>query len=70
MDGPMQQLLNETRYKLYTKRGALQAHLEMIEIAIQQHNRHFDDTANLCEPTIRVSDAETFALFLREIDGI
>ena len=70
MDGPMQQLLNETRYKLYAKRGALQAHLEMIEIAIQQHNRHFDDTANLCEQTFRVSDEGTFALFLREIDGI
>jgi len=70
MIGPMQQLLNETRYKLYAKRGVLQAHLEMIEIAIQQHNRYFEDTANHCEPTFRVSDTETFELFLREIDGI
>ncbi len=70
MGGPMQELLNDTRYKLYAKRGVLQAHLEIIEIAIQQHNRHFDDTAKLCEHQFRVSDAETFELFLREIEGV
>jgi hypothetical protein len=70
MEGPMQEILNDTRYKLYEKRGLLQAHLEMVEIAIQQHNRHFEDTANLCEHQFRVSDAETFDRYLREIDGV
>jgi hypothetical protein len=69
MGGPMQELLNDTRYKLYAKRGVLQAHLEMIEIAIQQHNRHFEDTTNLCEHTFRVSDSEAFARFLSDIEA-
>lgn len=66
----MHELYNDTRYKLYAKRGALQAHLEMIEIAIQQHNRHFEDDANLLEPRVRVDDAEAFDRYFREIDGI
>ena len=66
----MDELYNDNRYKLYAKRGALLAHLEMIEIAIQQHNRHFGDTANLCEPHLRVSDAGAFERHYREIDGI
>ena len=70
MAGPMQELLNDIRYKLYAKRGAIQAHLEIIEIAIQQHNRHFEDTTNLCEHTFRVSDEQAFDRYLREIDGI
>lgn len=35
----MEELLNENRYKLYAMRGVLQAHLEIVEVAIQQHNR-------------------------------
>jgi hypothetical protein len=66
----MHELYNDTRYKLYAKRGALQAHLEMIETAIQQHNRHFEDSANLLEPRVRVDDAEAFDRHFREIDGI
>lgn len=66
----MHELYNDTRYKLYAKRGALQARLEMIDIAIQQHNRYFEDDANLLEARVRVDDAEAFDRHYREIDGI
>jgi hypothetical protein len=64
----VEELLNENRYKLYAKRGVLQAHLEMIEIAIHQHNRHFEETANLREHGFKQSDEETFKRFLNEIE--
>ena len=66
----MHELYNDTRYKLYAKRGALQAHLEMIEIAIQQHNQHLEDDANLLEARVRVDDASLFHRYFREIEGI
>ena len=64
----MEELLNENRYKLYAKRGVLQAHLETIEAAIQQHDRHIQEIVNLREIGFRQSDQETFQRFLRDID--
>lgn len=66
----MDELYNENRYKLYAKRGLLQAHLEMIEIAIQQHNRHFEDTVNLRDPDFRLLDTSLFHRIFHEVDGI
>lgn len=63
----MEQLMNETRYELYKRRAVLQAHLEIVESAIQQHNRHFDDNVNLCLRDFRNSDTATFERCLRDI---
>jgi hypothetical protein len=63
----MEQLMNETRYELYKRRGILQAHLEIVETAIQQHNRHFEDNVNLCNRDFRNSDTATFERSLRDI---
>ena len=70
MSSPTQELLNDIRFKLHARRGVLQAHLEMIEIAIQQHNRYFEDTANLVEHEFRVAEEQAFDRYLCEIDGI
>lgn len=65
----MQKHLAEDRYKLYAKRAVLQAHLEIIESAIQQHNRYFDDHWNLREPMFRKKEDELFERYMNDLEG-
>jgi hypothetical protein len=66
----MEELINENRYKLHLKRALLQAHLEIIDSAIDQHNRFVEDIMNLREPSFRRTDANQFDRYLRQVEDL
>ena len=64
----MEEIINETRYKLHLKRAIIQAHLEVLDDAIQQHNRFVGDI-DLCYTAFRSSDEGLYEKYLRKIEG-
>jgi hypothetical protein len=64
----MEEKINETRYKLYLKRALIQAHLEVVDDAIQQHNRFLGDIDH-CYTPFRSTDEELYDKYLRMIEG-
>jgi hypothetical protein len=63
----MEDIINETRYDLYVKRALIQAHLEIIDTAIEQHNRFIQDT-DLCYTAFRNNDLNLFDKYMRAIE--